>query len=114
MYAQPGMMMGSLADENNGSIQWRESMADDMYKAHKSPSKHIQIRNGGTRKVTNACSTAVNIQSNRKSRERHGDTGTQTKTENQRQRETETNKDRQTCRDRNRSRDTDRDTDKYN
>src|SRR6218665_1086317 len=26
-----GMMMGSLADENNGSLQWRESMADDMW-----------------------------------------------------------------------------------
>src|SRR6218665_379532 len=31
MYDQPGMMMGSLADENNGSLQWRESMTDDMW-----------------------------------------------------------------------------------
>src|SRR6218665_2175110 len=96
-----------IIDPSNGESQWR------MTCGQKSPSKHIQIRNGGTRKVTNACSTAVNIQSNRKSKKRHGDTGTQTKIENQRQRETETNKDRQTCRDRNRSRDTDRDTDRY-
>ena len=31
MYDQPGMMMGSLADEINGSLQWRKAMADDMW-----------------------------------------------------------------------------------
>src|SRR6218665_1523173 len=65
MYDRPGMMMGSLADENNGSLQWR------MTCAQKVPVQtHAQIRNGGTRKVTNACSTAVNIQLNRNRRAR--------------------------------------------
>jgi len=47
-------------------IRFRHVMADDVRPkvlAH-SP-KHIQIRNGGTIKVTNTCSTAVNIQTNK-------------------------------------------------
>src|SRR6218665_2075937 len=53
-----------IIDPSNGESQWR------MTCGQKSPSKHIQIRNGGTRKVTNACSTAVNIQSTRSQRVR--------------------------------------------
>src|SRR6218665_661173 len=85
-----GMMMGSLADENNGSLQWRESMADAMCSKSLRPNTYksateereksqtvLEMDQNGVplnfpfrALVTNACSTAVNIQSNRNQRAR--------------------------------------------